>query len=144
MSRKDGFKISDEKYVLDICDEILNLNSLRQYSFEFLIKNPEKKDKKREFTIGAFYEELNLVIEYTDREHSEKATLVDKINNMAISVIYGGKERKVYDKSTSENIGKKEFKILEISYLDFNYDSKKRIIRNKNKDKEILKEKLKF
>lgn len=142
MSKKDNFTISDEKYVLDLCDEILNLNSLRKYSFEFLFENSDEKEKRTKLAVGAFYEELNLIIEYTDRVNREKITLFDKINEMAISIMYKGKERKIYDKSINKKLPKNGFKILEISYRDFNHDSKRRIIRNKTRDKEILKEKL--
>ena len=61
----------DETYILDLCDEILNRTSQRQYRFSFLLGDPGKNGSCRKLPVDAYYENLNLVIEYKERQHTE-------------------------------------------------------------------------
>ncbi len=90
--------------------------------------------------VDAYYEELKLVIEYREKQHSENVSFFDKPNKITVSGVNRGEQRKIYDQRRRDILPKNGIKLIEISYSDFNYDKQKRIIRDKNKDSEILKD----
>ena len=47
-------------------------------------------------------------------------------------------QRKIYDQRRREILPKQGIELIEISYDDFNYDNRKKIIRNKTADLEIV------
>jgi hypothetical protein len=73
--------VSDEKYILDICDRLLGMTALRQHKFGFLKGLPSLKVAKLQ--VDAFYSAKNLVIEYHERQHTEDVAF---FNRRAISV----------------------------------------------------------
>lgn len=50
----------------------------------------------------------------------------------------------IYDKRRQEILPKHNINVIILSYKDFNYNNKKRIIRNAEKDIKIISEKLKL
>jgi len=56
----------DEDYVIDLCDRVPNLKAKRQHRFDFLRGDPGKSGRRAMLPVAAFYQELNLVIEYGD------------------------------------------------------------------------------
>lgn len=133
----------DEYYVLDLCDKILGLTSSRQHKFDFLLGDPNTNGVATKLPVDSFYQDLNLVIEYRERQHSESVKFFDKPNKMTVSGVHRGEQRKIYDKRRREVLPKHNIHLVEISFSDFDYDRQKRIIRNPNKDIEIVKLKLK-
>lgn len=129
-------KDSDENYVLDLCDKVLKQKSNRQFHFEFLLG-----DSGTRLPVDAYYEPLDLVIEYRERQHTEVVKFFDK--RKTVSGVGRGEQRKIYDQRRRDVLPKHGIKLIEISYSDFNHDSRKRIIRDKVKDKEIIKNILK-
>ncbi len=73
IQRKD----SDEFYVIDLCDEVLGLKASRQHTFDFLRGDGTPG---RRLLVDAYYPELNLVVEYRERQHSESVAFFDKKN----------------------------------------------------------------
>ena len=51
----------DEKYILELCDEILGEKGIRQHTFPFL-----RGDAGTKLPVDAFYKEHNLVVEYRE------------------------------------------------------------------------------
>ncbi len=133
----------DEHYVIDLCDKVLNLIAKRQGRFDFLIGDPDKNGRCVKLPVDAYYFELNLVIEYCERQHSEETKFFDKPDKITNSGVHRGEQRKIYDQRRHRVLPMHGISILEISYSDFNYDSNKRIIRNFMNDEKILKRKLK-
>ena len=64
---------SDEAYIINICDDVLHFTAKRQYKFSFL-----KGDTGKSLPVDAYYEELNLVIEYHGKQHTEEVHFFDK------------------------------------------------------------------
>ena len=58
----------------------------------------------------------------------------DKPNKMTISGIHRGEQRKLYDQRRDEILPKNGINLIKISYYDFEYDNKKRILRNEKED----------
>lgn len=128
-SRKD----SDEYYVLDLCDQVLGINGLRQHRFDFLLG-----DSGTKLPVDIYYPSLNLVIEYKEQQHSKPNKHFDKPDKMTVSGVHRGEQRKIYDQRRLEVLPKHGIRVIEIFYSDFNHDSKDRILRG-NGDLERVK-----
>ena len=93
--------------------------------------------------VDSFYQDLNLVVEYRERQHTESINFFDKPDKMTVSGVHRGEQRKIYDERRREILPKHNIHVVEIAFSDFDYDGQKRIIRNPTKDIEIVKLKLK-
>jgi hypothetical protein len=133
----------DEYYILDLCDMVLQQKSLRQHRFDFLLGDANIKGVVVKLPVDAFYPKLNLVIEYCERQHTETVSFFDKPDRLTISGVNRGEQRRIYDDRRREVLREHSISLIEISYFDFNYDSNKRIIRNKEYDKAVISERLK-
>ena len=122
-------------------DYILGLKSLRQKRFDFLRGDIGKNGKSRMLPVDAYYEKLNLVVEYREKQHTEGVAHFDMIDSLTISGVNRGEQRKIYDERRRIVLPQHGINIVEISYYDFSYDSSKRIIRNIEIDTERLKRK---
>jgi len=135
---------SDEYYILNLCDEILNEKASRQHTFPFLLGDFHKDKKSRtKLPLDGYYKNLNLVIEYREKQHTEEVLHFDNPEVKTVSGVSRGEQRKIYDQRRRDVLLRKEIKLIEINYYAFEYDSQMNIIRNKEKDIEILKEILK-
>lgn len=123
----------DEYYVLDMCDKALNQKASRQHKFDFLLG-----DAGTRLPVDAYYENLNLVIEYRERQHTEAVGFFDKPDKMTVSGVHRGEQRKLYDERRRKVLPENGIKLVEISYSDFNYDNQKRIIRDMNADINVV------
>lgn len=131
-------KNRDEDYVLNLCDEVLNLKGSRQHKFDFLVG-----DSGRKLPVDIYYSTLNLVVEYRETQHSNEVKFFDKPEKMTVSGVSRGEQRKIYDQRRRDVLSENEIKLVEIDYSDFKHDKKNRIIRDKEKDLEVVKGKLK-
>lgn len=125
----------DEHYVIDLCDEILKQSSSRQHKFDFLLGDLHKDGVSRsKLPVDAFYSNLNLVVEYMERQHTEAVSFFDKPDIKTVSGVSRGEQRKIYDQRRKDILPKHGIDLKIISYFDFNFDNQKRIIRNKEND----------
>ena len=124
-----GRKDSDEYYVIDLCDEVLGRKAERQKRFDFL-----KGDKGNSLPVDAYYKDLNLVIEYHERQHTEEVKFFD--NKQTVSGVSRGEQRKIYDERKKEILPKHGIKLLFISYSDFGCT--KKLKRNKVLDLNVI------
>ena len=129
-------KDSDESYVIDLCDEILNRKSLRQHRFDFL-----KGDSGVPLPVDAYYPDLKLVIEYRERQHTEEVKFFNR--RQTVSGVNRGEQRKIYDQRRREVLPEHGITLIEIGYEDFEHDLSKRLLRNAENDCVILMNKLK-
>lgn len=127
-----GRKDSDEHYVLDLCDEVLKTQGLRQHRFNFLLGDPNAQGKCAKLPVDSYYPELNLVIEYKEQQHTKPNKHFDKPDLFTVSGVHRGEQRKIYDQRRLEVLPKHGIQVLELSFSDFNHDSKDRILRSHN------------
>jgi hypothetical protein len=125
--------------VLDLCDHILGRKCLRQHRFDFLLGDVNEKGKCVKLPVDGYYPELELVIEYHERQHTEKVDIFDKPEKLTVSGVDRGQQRKIYDERRRNVLKNHKISLIEISYSDFNYGSNRRIIRNKNTDEIAIK-----
>jgi hypothetical protein len=138
-----GDNDSDENYVIDLCDKVLGIKASRQHKFDFLTGDANSQGRSVRLPVDAFYKELNLAIEYRERQHTEEVRFFDKPNKMTVSGVHRGEQRKLYDQKRREVLPKNGIELIEISYSDFNHDGQKRIIRDKKQDIEVIENRLK-
>jgi len=132
--------LSDEAYVIDLCDTILEQKAERQKRFDFLLGDLHKDKKTRtKLPVDAYYENLNLVIEFQEAQHSEPLAVFDKPAIKTVSGVSRDEQRKIYDQRRREELPKHEIKLIVIPYSVFNYDSQHMIIRNAAQDLEKVK-----
>ena len=119
-SRKD----SDEHYVLDLCDAVLELKGKRQHRFDFLVGDAGTK-----LPVDCYYPELNLVVEYKEQQHTKPNKHFDKPDKMTVSGVHRGEQRKIYDQRRLDVLPQHGIKVVEIFYSDFEFDGRDRILR---------------
>ena len=122
----------DEEYVIDLCDEILGHKAKRQHRFPFLLG-----DSGTSLPVDAYYEDLNLVVEYCERQHTEAVPFFDR--RLTVSGVGRGEQRRIYDERRREILPKHGIRLISIAYSDFMYDSRKRIVREHQRDIQIIK-----
>lgn len=138
-SRKD----SDEHYVLDLCDEVINKTGLRQHRFDFLLGDANAKGVCAKLPVDIYYPELNLVIEYKEQQHTKANKHFDKPDIFTVSGVHRGEQRKIYDQRRLEVLPQNGIQVIEISYSDFEHTGGKKLVRNKAEDLKVVIRKLK-
>lgn len=134
---------TDEFYLLDLCDELLEEVASRKHTFAFLLGDMHKRGKTRtKLPLAAFYKEPNLVIEFLENQGKADQDS-DKLEAMTVSGISRSEQIKKYNKRRRDVLKKREINLIEIDYSLFGCDEKSHLVRDKSKDIEVLKELLK-
>lgn len=142
VSKSSSRQDSDEHYVLDLCDDVLGMQGLRQHRFDFLLGDANAQGKQVKLPVDCYYPELNLVIEYKEQQHSQPNKHFDKPDLFTVSGVHRGEQRKIYDQRRREVLPQHGITLIEFDYTDFCCDKRNRIIRNKEQDVKIVKNKL--
>jgi hypothetical protein len=126
---------SDEAYIIGLCDEVLGRRASRQHRFGFL-----RGDTGRKLPVDAYYAELDLVVEYRERQHFECIQFWDQ--KPTASGIPRGQQRAHYDKRRREILPQHGIRIVELAVSDFIHSSRKRLRRVTEQDEQVIREKL--
>lgn len=130
---------SDKNYVLNLCDALLNAAASRQHRFPFILGDFHKDKKSRtKLPVAAYYQNLNLVIEYREKQRTEEVPDFDKSAVKTVSGVSRSEQQKIYDQRRRDALLRKNIDFIEINYYAFEYDSEFNIVRNKEKDIAIL------
>lgn len=124
---------SDEYYVIGLCNEVLGLKASQQHRFDFFVG-----DSGTKLPVDAYYEDLNLVVEYLESQHTQSTPLFDK--KETVSGVSRGEQRRLYDERRRVELPKHGINIVSISYNDFG--TKKQLQRNHDLDIEVVRTKL--
>lgn len=117
----------DEAYILDLCDEILGQICSRQHRFPFLIG-----DSSRSLPVDGYYADLDLVIEYRERQHTESVPFFDK--KQTASGVSRGEQRRIYDQRRRDVLPQHGIRLVELNVSEFTHDSRKRLTRDRDND----------
>lgn len=128
----------DEIYVLDLCDEVLQRKGSRQHKFDFLVGDSGVK-----LPVDIYYEDLDLVIEYREYQHTNPVKHFDKPDKMTVSGVHRGEQRKIYDQRRRDVLPQHGIQLIEIDYSDFTHSNNK-IMRNWEIDLQVVRMKLKI
>lgn len=127
---------SDEFYLVNLCDELLEQEASRKHTFNTLVGNLHKRGKGRtKLPLDAYYENLKLVIEFLRKDKDFDA--LDK-NEQARMI-----QVQRYNQLKKKAIVQKDLRLIEINYAAFECDEAGKLIRNEAHDKLILKDILK-
>lgn len=132
-------KLSDEGYVIDLCDEILGTKASRQHTFDFLLGDKSSNGRQRRLPVDAYYSELNLVIEYREIQHTKPVSHFDKPHITTVSGVHRGEQRRIYDQRRRDILPKYGIKLVELTFSIFKHSANGRIIRDEVSDKSIIK-----
>ena len=125
---------SDEHYVIGLCNEVLKMEASQQHCFDFLLGDTGKK-----LPVDAYYEDLNLVIEYYESQHTESTPFFD--NKKTVSGVSRGEQRRLYDERRRTELSKHGIRLVILRYSDFG--TTKRLKRdNREHDIEVVRKKL--
>ena len=130
----------DETYVIDLCDEVLGLTAQRQHCFTFLVGDPGRNGTRKPLPVDAFYPPLDLVIEYHERQHTERVGFFD--DKMTISGLPRGEQRRRYDDLRKVLLPQNGYVLVTFDYSDFAHDGAKRLLRNAE-DKKVIRQRFK-
>lgn len=122
---------SDEYYVISLCNEVLNAEASQQHRFDFL-----KGDSGISLPVDAYYEHLNLVIEYHERQHTESIKFFNK--KTTVSGVSRDEQRRIYDERRMTVLPKHGINVIVIDYSRFG--TSKKIKRDHDKDILIIKQ----
>ncbi len=125
---------SDEHYVIDLCDEVLGTKARRQHRFDFLRGDARPGTRGACLPVDAYYPELELVIEYRERQHTEAVSFFDKLDRMTVSGVHRGEQRRLYDERRRKVLPEHGIRLIELSYTDFCHNAKKRLLRSEPED----------
>lgn len=132
-----GRETSDEAYVLDLADCVLGQQGQRQHRFEFLRGDPSpKRPNGTCLPVDAFYENLDLVIEYRERQHVEDVPFFD--DRDTVSGVPRGVQRRSYDLRRETVLPEYGIECEVIGYQDLAHDSRRRLLRNREDDLSVL------
>lgn len=91
---------SDEHYLIDICDRLLQRKELRQRRSDFLLGDPGKDGRKTKLPVDAYYPDLSLVVEVMERQHSDAVAFFDRPST--VSGVPRVQQRRLYDQRRRE------------------------------------------
>jgi hypothetical protein len=135
MSRLDR----DEHYVLDICDRVLGIAAARQHRFPFLVGDPGRNGVRRRLPVDAYYEPLQLAVEYRERQHSEPVGFWDRKPTLSGT---RGEQRRRYDERRRVVLPPHGIRLVELDYSMFAHDGQKRLRRDRVADEAVIRSRL--
>lgn len=131
---------SDEHYIITLCDQVLNLRALRQHRFPFLRGDAASSKQGAPLPVDAYYPDLNLVIEYRERHHTESVPIMDR--RMTVSGMCRRCQRKLYDQRRRDLLPAHGLRLVEFSYDQFAHKPNGRLLRNPEQDIAVVREAL--
>ena len=124
---------SDEYYVLDICDEVLEEKGIHQYKFPFL-----RGDTGILLNVDIFYPNRNIVIEYREIQHYKDVPFFDKPEKLTASGVSRDVQRKIYDKRREEILPQHGIEVIIIPYFKLDAQKGGKLNRNHTNDKVVI------
>ena len=136
---------SDESYIIDRCDRVLCRKAKRQHRFDFLRGDPSPKNGQgAKLPVDAYYEDIALVIEFMESQHSIPTAHFDKPDKMTVSGVHRGEQRRKYDKRRRKVLPSHGIKlvVLDVSQFSTTGTGRKKLRRDQDYDERVIGKKL--
>jgi hypothetical protein len=129
--------VKDETYIIDLCDRVLGQKASRQHRFPFLVG-----DRGTMLPVDAYYADLNLVVEYHERQHDEAIKFFDKPGKLTCSGVPRSEQRNLYDRRRHEFLRSNAIRLIELKVGLFQHNSQKRLKQNLSDDERVVRHEL--
>lgn len=110
---------SDEHYIIDLCDEVLGSPAVRQATFPWLVGDPNAKGYCKPLPVDAFWPELDLVVEYLEKQHSLGDQPPRPSGRDTISGVKRSVQRWLYDQRGREALASHGLRLVELHWTEF-------------------------
>jgi hypothetical protein len=137
-----GRETSDEFYVIDLCDEVLNEVGRRQARFDWLRGDANPGGRAARLAVDAYWPDHGLVVEYRERQHDVPVPHFDKPDRMTVSGVHRGLQRKIYDQRRDKLIPAHGLRLVVIKPADLAADRRGRLLRHRDHDLQTIRSKL--
>ncbi|WP_043733807.1 hypothetical protein [Kutzneria sp. 744] len=137
-----GRENSDEYYVLDLCDEVLQEAGKRQARFEWLRGDPDARGHTATLRVDSYWPGHGLVVEYRELQHDRPVPHFDKPHRMTISGVHRGLQRKIYDQRRDQEIPAHGLRLVVIKPADLAADRRGRLLRHRELDLVVVRAKV--
>jgi hypothetical protein len=124
--------ITDEGYVINLCDEILRERAFRQHRFTWLLGDPGKRGSRAALPVDAYYPDHELVVEYRERQHDEPVAFFDRRDT--VSGFTRGEQRRLYDRRREAEIPRHGLRLVIVKPSNLDSDRRGRLRRNVDND----------
>ncbi|MFF4307810.1 hypothetical protein [Streptomyces sp. NPDC001601] len=124
-----GRENSDEAYVLDLCDEVLGEQGLRQHRFDWLLGDAGATGRRIRLPVDSYWPGHKLVVEYREVQHDQPTPFFDKPGRLTVSEVERGEQRALYDARRDEEIPAHGLHLLVIRPSDLDANSRGRLQR---------------
>jgi hypothetical protein len=146
MAKRDN---SDESHIIDLCDRVLCRKAARQHRFDFLRGDLIRKTVRGVMLpVDAYYEDIALVIEFMESQHSIPTAYFDKPDKITVSGVPRGEQRQKYDERRRKVLPSHGIKlvVLDVSLFATTGKERKKLRRDAAPDaahnERIIREKL--
>ena len=134
---------SDEAYVIDLCDIVLEQNAFRKKKFDFLLGDFHKDgESKTNLPVDAYYENIKLAILYQPKWILDSEKQHAKDTKSTISGMTRAEQRERYHNRKTLALPKNGIDVINLSYSNFSCDEENKIIREEEKNLQVIREKL--
>lgn len=134
-SSQPGRLGSDEAWIIDICDAVSGKAASRQHRFPFLLGDPGPSGRRASLPVDAYYPDLRLVVEYYERQHTQRVALFD--DRVTVSGVPRGEQRRRYDDYRRTLLPKHGYGLVIFDYAEFDHTRGGRLVRS-GRDREIV------
>lgn len=134
---------SDEAYVIDLCEQVLGAEALRQHRFSWLLGDPGTNGARRRLPVDVYWPTLGLVVEYRERQHDGPVPFFDKPDRLTVSGVHRGQQRAIYDARRDDLIPAAGLCLVIIKPGDLDSTSRGRLRRNTTRDVQAIQRLLK-
>lgn len=115
--------------MLDLCDEALGEQGLREYRFEWLLGDPGAAGRRTGLPVDSYWPERKLVVEYREIRHDQATPFFDKPGRLTVSGVERGEQRALYDARRDAEIPAHGLRLLVIRPADLDANSRGRLHR---------------
>lgn len=123
---------SDEKYVLDVVEGLLEEACQRQKRFDDLVGDTDLRGRRRKLPVDAYFPSRKLIVEYRERQHYQPVPFMDR--RMTVSGVTRGEQRQIYDARKEQWAEEHGLAFLVIPYTALSHASNGRLDRNTKAD----------
>ncbi|MFN6549531.1 hypothetical protein ACP6C7_03955 [Mycolicibacterium septicum] len=127
---------SDEHYVLDLCDELLDMSGIRQARFDWLRGDPTPRlPRGVKLPVDGYWPDLDLVVEFQEEQHTQPTAFFDRRHT--VSGVGRGEQRRRYDERKRTLIPQHGLRLVVIEKSAFTL-KRRRIARDRARDLEVV------